>query len=73
MYHVTVSDSEKIIASSLQEGLADAVAYGIELGQKGNRITVYDSVQDATGEILHLNEVLTTYVLEEEHKEYSKY
>ena len=70
MYHVTVSDSRRIIASSLQEGLANAVAVGRKLGQKGNRITIYDSVQDATGEIVHLGEVLTV-VLDEEPKEYS--
>lgn len=73
MYHVTVSDRGRVIASSLQDGLANAVAYGRQLGRKGNRITVYDSVQDATGEILHLNEVLSTVILEEEPKEYFKY
>ena len=73
MYHVTVSDRGRIIASSLQEGLADAVAYGRELGREGNLITVYDSVQDATGEILHLNEVLSTVILEEEPRVYLKY
>jgi hypothetical protein len=70
MYHVRVSDNGKVIASSLQEGLADAVAYGRSLGQKGNRIIIHDSVQDATGKILDLDEVLSTYILEENHKEY---
>ena len=70
MYHVTVSDNRKVIASSLQDGLANAVAVGRRLGRKGNRITIYDSVQDATGEIVHLNEVLSV-VLDEDHKEYS--
>lgn len=70
MYHVTVSDNRKVIASSLQDGLANAVAVGRRLGRKGNRITIYDSVQDATGEIVHLNEVLCV-VLDEEPKEYS--
>lgn len=70
MYHVTISDNRRVIASSLQEGLANAVAVGRRLGRKGNRITVYDSVQDATGEIVHLNEVLSV-VLDEEPKEYS--
>lgn len=73
MYHVTVSDRGRIIASTLREGLADAVAYGRKKGQKGNRITVYDSLQDATGSVLHLNEVLTMTLLDEEHKEYLKY
>jgi hypothetical protein len=40
------------------------------LGQKGNRIIIHDSVQDATGKILDLDEVLSTYILEENHKEY---
>ena len=70
MYHVTVSDNRKVIASSLQDGLANAVAVGRRLGRKGNRITIYDSVQDATGEIVHLNEVLSV-ALDEDHKEYS--
>lgn len=64
MYHVIVSDSSKVIASSLQEGLAEAVMVGRGLGQKGNRITVYDSVQDATGEIVHLSKTLSV-ILEE--------
>ena len=62
MYHTIVSDGSKIIASSLQEELAVAVSNGWDLGQKGNRITVYDSVQDATGEIVHLGEVLSTTI-----------
>ena len=70
MYHVTVSDNRKVIASSLQEGLADAVSVGRRLGRKGNRITIYESLQDATGDIVHLNEVLYV-VLDEDPKEYS--
>lgn len=70
MYHVTVIDRGRVIASSFQEGLANAVAVGRRLGRKGNRITVYDSVQDAAGEIVHLSEVLSV-VLDEEPKEYS--
>jgi hypothetical protein len=73
MYHVVVSEEGRVIARSLQEGLADAVAYGRGLGRKGNRITIYDSLQDATGHIVHLNEVLSTVIHEEEPKEYLKY
>lgn len=59
MYHVIVSENRKAIGSSLQEGLADAVMMGRKIGQKGNRITVYDSVQDATGKIVHLSKILS--------------
>lgn len=59
MYHVTVNNTKGVIAQSFSESLADAVMFGREVGVKGNRITVYDSVQDATGEVLHLSRVLT--------------
>lgn len=65
MYHVIVSSEKNVIASSLQEGLADAVAYGRKKGQKGNRITVYDALQDATGQVVHLNRVLSTTITQD--------
>lgn len=64
MYHVTVTDRDNIIADSLVYGLADAVVFGRDVGHKGNCITVYESVQDATGEILHLEETLKVYLEE---------
>jgi len=70
MYHAVVSDNNKIIAHSLCEGLGEAVMFGHRTGRKGNSIHIYESVQDATGEIVHLNETLTT-VLEENPKGYS--
>jgi len=69
MYHVVVSDNRRIIAETLSDGLAEAVLFGHRAGRKGNSITVYDAVQDATGEVVHLNETLSM-VLEENHKEY---
>lgn len=72
MYHVTVSDNKRIITGALREGLADAVAYGRKKGQKGNRITVFDSLQDATGGIVHLSKVLSMILHDEDHKEYLK-
>ncbi len=68
MYHTTITNSGRLIGSTLSEGLADAVNFGVQRGLKGNRITVYESVQDATGEIVHLNEALTFMVLDEPHK-----
>ena len=63
MYQVKVRDDRnRIIGSSLTEGLADAVAFGHSVGHKGNRITVLDVLQDATGEFIVLNEVLTIEV-----------
>ena len=73
MYHVTVNDRGRVIASALREGLADAVAYGRKKGQKGNRITVFDSLQDATGEIIHLGKVMSLEIHDEYHREYLKY
>ena len=69
MYHVVVSDSSNVISHSLCEGLGEAVLFGHRTGRKGNSIHIYDSVQDATGEIVHLNESLVT-TIEENHKEY---
>lgn len=70
MYHAVVSDNNRIIAHSLCEGLGEAVLFGHKTGRKGNLISIYESVQDATGEIVHLHETLTT-VLEENPKGYS--
>lgn len=70
MYNVVIKDNGKVMATSLQDELAVAVSYGRQLGRKGNRITIYDSLQDATGEIVNLSEVLTM-ILEEDPKSYT--
>lgn len=59
MYHVTVTNQRRNIAETLCEGLGEAVLFGRTQGQKGNRITVYEALQEATGDILHLDEVLS--------------
>lgn len=64
MYHVTVSAGKSVIAEDFYEGLGDAVLFGRNVGQKGNRITVYESVQDSFGEIVHINEVLSVVLTE---------
>ena len=64
MYHVTIRDSRKIIRDALREGLAEAVEWGDSHSWKGNRISVYEAVQDATGDILHLSKVLSVVKLE---------
>lgn len=64
MYHVTVSAGKNVIAENLYEGLGDSVLFGRSVGQKGNRITIYESVQDSSGEIVHISEVLSVVLTE---------
>jgi hypothetical protein len=59
MYSVYVKDSGETVASSVFEGLAEAVSFGREESLEGNSITVYAAVQDASGNIMHLNKVLS--------------
>lgn len=59
MYHVTIRNNKRIIASTLREGLADAVNYGHKKSREGNSISIYEALQDATGDIMHLHEVVT--------------
>jgi len=58
MYSVYVRDSGETVASSVFEGLAEAVSFGREESLEGNIITVYSAVQDASGDIVHLYKVL---------------
>lgn len=58
MYSVVVKDGGEVVATSLLEGLAEAVSFGRGESCEGNSITIYDSVQDACGNIVHLNKVL---------------
>ena len=58
MYSVYVRDSGVTVASSVFEGLAEAVSFGREESLEGNSITVYSAVQDASGDIVHLYKVL---------------
>ena len=53
------------MAEALREGLADAVAYGRRKSQEGNLIRVFDALQDASGEIVHISKVLTVVHLKE--------
>jgi hypothetical protein len=59
MYSVYVRDSGETVASSVFEGLAEAVSFGREESLEGNSITIYSSVQDASGDIMHLDKVLS--------------
>ena len=59
MYSVYVRESGETIASSVFEGLAEAVSFGREESLEGNSITVYEAVQDASGSILHISKVLS--------------
>jgi hypothetical protein len=59
MYSVYVRDSGETVASSVFEGLAEAVSFGREESLEGNSITIYSSVQDASGNIMHLDKVLS--------------
>jgi hypothetical protein len=59
MYSVYGRDSGETVASSVFEGLAEAVSIGREESLEGNSITVYSAVQDASGDIMHLYKVLS--------------
>jgi hypothetical protein len=59
MYHVKIKSRGKTIASALREGLADAVNYGNKKSREGHSISIYEALQDATGDIMELHEVLT--------------
>jgi hypothetical protein len=59
MYHVTIKNKNRIIASKLHEGLAEAVDFGHRESLEGNSISIYEALQDATGNIMNLHEVLT--------------
>jgi len=59
MYSIVVRDGREVVAKSVKEGLAEAVSFGRRKSLEGNRITIYDAVQDSNGDILHINKVLT--------------
>ncbi len=56
------------MAEEILEGLAEAVAFGRENSVKGNVINIFDSVQDATGKILHLHRVFSMVMPDDNHK-----
>jgi len=64
MYHVTIRDSRKIIGQALRDGLAEAVEWGVVNSLKGNHISVYEAMQDATGDILHLSKAVSLVKLD---------
>jgi len=68
MYHVTVSNMKKVIADEVLDGLADAVAFGRDNSDEGNVIDIYDALQDASGNIMHLHKVLSLVMPNEYHK-----
>jgi hypothetical protein len=58
MYSVIVKDEGNVVARSTLDGLAEAVSFGREESLEGNSITIYEAVQDASGDILHISKVL---------------
>ena len=64
MYHVTVRNNGKIIADTFVDRLSDAVLFGRDSSQKGNRINIFEATQDATGQTLDLHKVLSLVVTE---------
>ena len=62
MYHVTVRNSNEIIAEEILDGFAEAVSFGLEESVEGNSIRVYYSMQDACGQVLDLDLVLSMKV-----------
>jgi len=59
MYSVIVRDDTGVVARSVLDGLAEAVSFGREESLEGNSITIYEAVQDASGDILHTHKVLS--------------
>ena len=59
MYSVIVRDDLGVVARSTLDGLAEAVSFGREESLEGNSITIYHAVQDASGNILHTDKVLS--------------
>jgi len=59
MYSVIVRDELGVVARSTLDGLAEAVSFGREESLEGNSITIYEAVQDASGDILHTHKVLS--------------
>jgi len=59
MYSVIVRDDTGVVARSVLDGLAEAVSFGREESLEGNSITVYEAVQDSSGDILHISKVLS--------------
>jgi prephenate dehydratase len=68
MYHVMVKNKKDVIAEEVLDGLADAVAFGRENSVEGNVIDIYDALQDATGNIMHLHKVISLVMPKEYHK-----
>jgi hypothetical protein len=70
MYHVIVRQNKEVIAQTLLDGLAEAVNFGREESSRGDLITIYDSLRDSAGNILHLNKVLSMIFTEDNHRVY---
>jgi hypothetical protein len=68
MYHVMVRNNRSVIAEEVLDGLADAVAFGTENSVEGNVIDIFDALQDASGNIMHLHKVLSLVKPNEYHK-----
>lgn len=68
MYHVIVRNKKSVMAEEVLDGLAEAVAFGRENSVKGNVINIFDSVQDASGNIMHLHRVLSMIMPDDNHK-----
>jgi hypothetical protein len=68
MYHVMVRNNRNVMAEEVLDGLAEAVAFGRNNSVEGNVIDIYSSLQDATGNIMHLHKVLSLVMPKEYHK-----
>jgi len=56
---VMVRNNRSVIAEDYLDLLADAVAFGAENSVEGNVIDIFDALQDASGNIMHLHKVLS--------------
>lgn len=46
MYYTKVTQDDDVVASTISDILSDAVSFGNQVSYKGNRVTVYEAVQD---------------------------
>jgi hypothetical protein len=62
MYHAVIRERGEVVSERLVEALGEAVAYAEEEGAEGNLVQVFEALQDASGDILHLAISLSFYL-----------
>lgn len=62
MYHAVIKNGGEVVSERLVEALGEAVAYAEEGGAEGNLVQVFEALQDASGDIMHLSLSLSFYL-----------